>query len=59
MRVRLADRKVEEIVSLKHFRRVVDTVDYSTQISVAPDSSLVFTRDLGAQEIYSLTVKWP
>lgn len=58
MRVRLADHKVEEITSLKGMRRVVDTVDFSTQISVAPDGSPVFTRDLGTQEIYSLTVKW-
>jgi hypothetical protein len=59
MRVRLSDRKIEEIVSLKGLRRVVDTVDFSTQISVAPDGSPVFTRDLGTKEIYSLTVKWP
>jgi len=33
--------------------------DGNTQISVAPDGSPVFTRDIGTQEIYTLTVKWP
>ena len=33
--------------------------DSNTQISVAPDGSPVFTRDIGTQEIYALTVKWP
>ena len=63
MRVRLSDRKVEAITSLKDLRkdlrRVVDPVDYNTQISVAPDGSPVFTRDIGTQEIYALQVKWP
>lgn len=44
-RVRLSDRKAETITSLKNLRRVVDPVDYNTQISVAPDGSPVFTRD--------------
>jgi hypothetical protein len=28
-------------------------------ISFAPDGSPLFTRDIGTQEIYALTVKWP
>jgi len=32
--------------------------DSNTQIIVAPDGSAVFTRDIGTQEIYALTVKW-
>ena len=59
MRIRLADRKVETIISLKNLHRVVDDVDGSTQIGVAPDGSPIFTRDRGTQEIYALTVKWP
>jgi hypothetical protein len=59
MRVRFADHKIEEIVSLADVRRVTDPIDYNTQISVAPDGSPVFTRDIGTQEIYALTVKWP
>jgi hypothetical protein len=57
-RIRLADRKVETIASLKNLRRVVDWAEY-TQISVAPDGSAVFTRDIGTQEIYALSVRWP
>jgi len=57
-RVRLADHKVEAITSLKDLPRALGP-DGNTQISVAPDGSPVFTRDIGTQEIYALTVKWP
>jgi Tol biopolymer transport system component len=59
MRVRFADHKIEQVTSLSHLRRVTDPIDEGTQISVAPDGSPVFTRDIGSQEIYALTVKWP
>jgi hypothetical protein len=58
VRVRLADRKTEILTSLKHLR-LAPGPDENTQISVAPDGSPVFTRDVGTQEIYALTVKWP
>jgi Tol biopolymer transport system component len=58
MRIRIADHKVEAIVSLKDLRRARGP-DGNTQISVAADGSVVFTRDVGTQEIYALTVKWP
>jgi hypothetical protein len=58
MRIRLADRKVEMIASLKDLRRALGP-DGNTQISVAPDGSAIFTRDVGTQEIYALTLKWP
>ncbi len=58
LRVRLADHKVETITSLKDLPRA-SWPDGNTQISVAPDGSAVFTRDIGTQEIYALTVKWP
>jgi eukaryotic-like serine/threonine-protein kinase len=54
-RLRLADHQIETITSLKNFRRVAD----SAGASIAPDGSPVFTRDIGSQEIYALTVKWP
>ena len=57
-RVRVADRNVERITSLKDLRQATGP-DGNTQISVAPDGSPVFTRDIGTQEIYALTVKWP
>jgi hypothetical protein len=58
LRIRLADRKVETIASLKDIRRALGP-DGNTQISVAPDGSAIFTRDVGTQEIYALTLKWP
>jgi len=58
VRIRLADHKVENIASLKDLRRASGP-DGSTQISVAPNGSAIFTRDIGTQEIYALTLKWP
>ena len=58
LRIRLADNKVETITSLKDIRRASGP-DGNTQISVAPDGSAIFTRDVGTQEIYALTLKWP
>ncbi|MBZ5582658.1 MAG: serine/threonine-protein kinase [Acidobacteriia bacterium] len=57
-RVRLADRKIETITSLKGLHRATGPGG-NTEIGVAPDGSPVFTRDIGTQEIYALTVKWP
>ena len=56
LRMRLADRKVEILASLKDLRQAAGP-DGNTQISVAPDGSPIFTRDIGTQEIYSLTLK--
>jgi Tol biopolymer transport system component len=58
-RLRFSDGKVETIASLKNLRRVADHQTSATQVDVAPDGSPVFNRDIGTQEIYSLTVKWP
>ena len=58
-RLRFADHQIEAITSLGDLRRVVDWVEFGTQISVAPDGSPIFTRDIGTQEIYALNVKWP
>lgn len=57
MRLRIADRRIEAITSLKDFHRVVN--HGNTQINVAPDGSPIFTRDTGYQEIYALTIRWP
>src|SRR5271165_4899206 len=58
LRVRLADHKVEALASLKDLSRATYGGG-QTQISVAPDGSAVFTRDIGTQEIYALTIRWP
>jgi hypothetical protein len=56
-RIRLADRKVDIITSIKDAHQVMTR--YGTQINVAPDGSPVFTRDIGTQEFYALKVRWP
>lgn len=58
MRLRLADRRVETITSLKDLHRV-GVWGSQTQIDVAPDGSPLFTRDTGYQEIYALKIRWP
>jgi hypothetical protein len=58
MRVHFPGRKSETVASLKDLR-LAPGPDENTQISVAPDDSPVFTRDIGTQEIYALSVKWP
>jgi hypothetical protein len=57
-RLRLADRQMETIASLKDLRRVVDSME-DTQINLAPDGSPVLARDIGSQEIYALNIRWP
>ena len=53
MRIRLSDRKVEEIAGLDLRQKLTGG------FSVAPDGSLMFMRYIGTQEIYSIAVKWP
>jgi Tol biopolymer transport system component len=60
MRVRLADRKVEVVASLKGVRRVADPeLGGSSWVGVTPDGSLLLTRDTGTQEVYALNLRWP
>ena len=58
MRVRFSDHKVEAVASLKNFRPAEDE-DSGSWVGVAPDGSPLLTRDIGTQEIYSLSVHWP
>jgi eukaryotic-like serine/threonine-protein kinase len=58
LRLRFADHAVETITSLKNLRLVNDQY-IGVQLNPAPDGSLLTTRDIGTQEIYALTVKWP
>jgi hypothetical protein len=58
MRIRLADRKIAIVASLKGLRRVSDSsIGGATWIGVSPDGSLLLTRDIGTQEVYALNVK--
>jgi DNA-binding beta-propeller fold protein YncE len=56
-RVRVADRHVETITSLKDFNRVLNFG--LPQLRVAPDGSPTLTRDVDPQQIYALTIRWP
>ena len=53
-RMKLSDRTIEELTSLKNFA----SVD-APALSVSPDDSAVLTRNIGTQEVYALAVKWP
>ena len=57
-RMRLADHAVEEIASRKNLS-VVDDPYMGSQVSVGVDNSVVVTRDIGTQEVYAISVKWP
>ena len=57
-RIRVSDRHAEVITTLGNIRRVDDNLT-GYWAGVAPDGSLLLTRDVGTQEIYALTVKWP
>jgi serine/threonine protein kinase/Tol biopolymer transport system component len=61
MRVRIGENQAEPVVSLKdfHFAMFIQFNGGDEWISFAPDGSPVFPRDIGTQEIYALTVKWP
>lgn len=56
-RVRLADRKIELVVSIKELR-LVQTF-YGTWFGLAPDDSPLVLRDIGIQDIYALDLKDP
>jgi hypothetical protein len=53
-RMRLADRSVEEVTTMKGFASVDNPV-----LSVSPDNLPVLTRNSGTQGICALSVKWP
>jgi len=61
VRFGLDDHKSQSVVSLKDFKFGGFTQIHGaeTQIRFTPDASPVFTRDVGTQEIYALSIKWP
>jgi DNA-binding winged helix-turn-helix (wHTH) protein len=58
LRVRLSDRKVETMASLKTFRSAAEDEFFGDWLGIAPDGSPLLTRDIGTQEIYDLSVRW-
>jgi Tol biopolymer transport system component len=57
-RLRIRDRKLERLVSLKDIRRVTEPLggDWS---GLTPDNSPLVLRDTGTQDIYTLDVDFP
>jgi DNA-binding winged helix-turn-helix (wHTH) protein len=57
LRVQLSDGKVEEIGSLRNFRSIEE--ERGSWVGVTADGDPLLTRDIGTQEIYDLSVRWP
>jgi serine/threonine protein kinase/Tol biopolymer transport system component len=55
-RVRISDRKLERLVSLKNLRRIGS---FGLWSGLAPDDSILMTRDIGSQDIYALDWEAP
>lgn len=51
-RVRIADRKVEQVADLRALRRPY--TGWSEWIGLTPDGSPLIMRDVGSQEVYAL-----
>jgi DNA-binding winged helix-turn-helix (wHTH) protein/Tol biopolymer transport system component len=58
IRVRSSDLRSEVVASRKDIRLPVGS-GTTAQMSVAPDGSPIFIYEVGTQEIYALSVKWP
>jgi eukaryotic-like serine/threonine-protein kinase len=56
-RLRVLDGKIEKIVDLKEFRRVV--TPWNTWFGLTPDGSPILMRDTGTQEVYALDLDVP
>jgi hypothetical protein len=56
VRIRVADGRLEPLADLS----VLNRVTYgSRELNMTSNGDLVFTRDIGTQEIYALNVRWP
>jgi Tol biopolymer transport system component/DNA-binding winged helix-turn-helix (wHTH) protein len=58
VRLRLSDRKTENIVDIKNVGRVT-TGTFVDWFGLAPDDSPIFARDISTSEIWALEVEWP
>jgi Tol biopolymer transport system component len=55
LRVRIGDRKIERLASLKNFRLAIGS--HGPWIGWAPDDSPLMLRDVGTQDIYALELQ--
>jgi Tol biopolymer transport system component len=58
LRLRMSDRKIEEVVDLQKAGPLLNG-RFSTWFGLAPDDSPLVTRDISTQEIYALDMDWP
>ena len=58
VRLRLSDRKVENIVDVKDVGRLTTGTNIDW-FGLAPDDSPLFARDISTSEIFALDVEWP
>jgi hypothetical protein len=56
-RVRITDRKLERVVSLKGYRRAGGAL--GQWMGLTPDDAPLLVHDVGVQEIYALDVDFP
>ncbi len=56
-RVRLSDRNLETVASLKNLRRVI--LPFQAWMGLTPDGSPLLMRDTGTQEVYALDFEAP
>ena len=57
VRLRLSDRKVENIVDVKDVGRLITGTNIDW-LGLAPDDSPLFARDISTSEIFALDVEW-
>ena len=58
LRMRLSDRKIEEIADLRKVGRMT-AGGFDSWFGLAPDDSPLVTRDISTQEVYALEMDWP
>jgi DNA-binding winged helix-turn-helix (wHTH) protein/Tol biopolymer transport system component len=58
VRLRISDRKIEDVAEISKVGRVTAGT-WGEWFGLAPDDSPLVARDISAQEIYALEMKWP
>jgi hypothetical protein len=53
----VADGRVELLADLSGVNRIVPNT--TRELNLTPNGDLLFTRDIGTQEIYALNIRWP
>jgi hypothetical protein len=56
VRIRVADGQVEPLADLSGLNPIAAN---GRELNLTPNGELLFTRDIGTQEIYALNVRWP